>query len=268
MRAKIFFVSMAVASLTLILVLTVFAGVTGSLDPPGPPGSTSSYTLNDIYNRLNDGTMATQSTFTEPASGPGTSTGHTLNEIMDLVNHRAPVPKSGQTNSFTPGDDGDFEKGVAWPNPRFIDNGDGTVTDNLTGLIWLKDASCPILGNWTTVVAWANKLHDGCSDCGGTDNDCGLGDGSAAGDWRLPQMQELYSLIHFGFYDPAVPNTAGTGQWTEGNPFIDVESSHYWSSTTSAGFSDYIWIVNLKTGVVGTSAKTGPRNVWAVRGGQ
>ena len=54
----------------------------------------------------------------------------------------APVPKTGQTTSYTTGDDGDLEMGVPWPSPRFTDKGDGTVTDNLTGLIWLKDANC------------------------------------------------------------------------------------------------------------------------------
>ncbi|MCW9078616.1 MAG: hypothetical protein OQK74_05525, partial [Gammaproteobacteria bacterium] len=44
----------------------------------------------------------------------------------------APVAKTGQTSSWAPGDDGDLEKGVAWPSPRFTDNLDGTVTDNLT----------------------------------------------------------------------------------------------------------------------------------------
>ena len=50
----------------------------------------------------------------------------------------APVPKTGQTESLADHDDGYYKKGVEWPNPRFIDNGDGTVTDKLTGLLWLK----------------------------------------------------------------------------------------------------------------------------------
>jgi hypothetical protein len=33
--------------------------------------------------------------------------------------------------------DGEIRAGVAWPTPRFTDNGDGTATDNLTGLTWL-----------------------------------------------------------------------------------------------------------------------------------
>ena len=48
------------------------------------------------------------------------------------------IAATGQTESYAPGDDGDLKKGVAWPEARFIDNGDGTVTDGLTGLTWLK----------------------------------------------------------------------------------------------------------------------------------
>ena len=60
------------------------------------------------------------------------------------------VPATGQTDSVAAGDDGDLQKGVPWPDPRFTDNGDGTVTDHLTGLIWLvlltfrgKEPFCP-----------------------------------------------------------------------------------------------------------------------------
>src|SRR5215831_10404550 len=56
---------------------------------------------------------------------------------------RAPVPRTGQTTSYAAGDDGALQKGVAWPTPRFTDNNNGTITDNLTGLIWLKNANCP-----------------------------------------------------------------------------------------------------------------------------
>ena len=53
----------------------------------------------------------------------------------------APVPKTGQTTIYAAGDDGALQKGVAWPTPRFTDNDNGTVTDNLTGLIWMKNAN-------------------------------------------------------------------------------------------------------------------------------
>ena len=53
----------------------------------------------------------------------------------------APVPKTGQTTSYGAGDDGALQKGVAWPTHRFIDNLNGTVTDKLTGLVWMKNAN-------------------------------------------------------------------------------------------------------------------------------
>ncbi len=51
-------------------------------DSPAGPGSTSSYSLDDIFERLDSGTAGTQSTFTEPAVPPGTATMHSLNDIM------------------------------------------------------------------------------------------------------------------------------------------------------------------------------------------
>ena len=60
----------------------------------------------------------------------------------------APVPKTGQTSCYdefgdeincaSTGQDGDYQQGILWPNPRFRDNGNGTVTDNLTGLNGLR----------------------------------------------------------------------------------------------------------------------------------
>ncbi len=58
------------------------------------------------------------------------------------VSAAAPVPRTGQTTSYAVRDDGALQKGVAWPTPRFTDNNNGTITDNLTGLIWLKNANC------------------------------------------------------------------------------------------------------------------------------
>ena len=79
------------------------------------------------------------------------------------------------------GQDGDWQKGVAWPNPRFTDNGNGTVTDNLTGLTWLKNANCYGTRVWATALTDANTLNSG---------ECGLTDGSVEGDWRLPNVRE------------------------------------------------------------------------------
>ena len=53
------------------------------------------------------------------------------------------LPRTGQTISYYPGDDGDIQAGIPWPEPRFTDHGDGTVTDNLTGLMWAKNGNLP-----------------------------------------------------------------------------------------------------------------------------
>jgi hypothetical protein len=75
---------------------------------------------------------------------------------------RARVPQTGQTTSYAPGDDGDIQAGVEWPTPRFKDMRDGTVKDNLTGLLWLQDVDCG--GNndpWLDALTFANTLASG-----------------------------------------------------------------------------------------------------------
>ena len=68
----------------------------GSLEPSVGPTAAGSqmYTLDQIYNRINNGAAATKmTTFTEPSSGPTAGTMHTLDEIYDLAGLRAPVAK-------------------------------------------------------------------------------------------------------------------------------------------------------------------------------
>ena len=169
-----------------------------------------------------------------------------------------PPPKTGQTTSYATGDDGDLEKGVVLVTPRFTDNGDGTVTDNQTGLIWLKNANCFGFRRWNLAIADSNGLASGS---------CGLSDGSNSGDWRLPNLFELESLREMQYENPAISNTAGTGQWTEGDPFTGVQSSPYWSSTTFANANDYAWSVYLSSGYVLSYDKYSSLYVWPVRGG-
>jgi hypothetical protein len=163
----------------------------------------------------------------------------------------APVPKTGQTTSFDQNqkDDGALQKGVAWPTPRFTDNNNGTVTDKLTGLIWMKNANYFIAKTWTQALSDCNGLASG-SD--------GLIDGSQAGDWRLPNLKELLSLIDYGRSYPALP---------EGHPF-SWDPAPYWSSTTSATSTANAWTVGFADGDVGSSAKSGNCWVWPVRGGK
>jgi hypothetical protein len=70
------------------------------------------------------------------------------------------VPQTGQTTKYVAGDDGDAQMGVPWPSPRFTDNANGTVTDNLTGLVWLKNANCAdtVGGIAGGAMTWANAI--------------------------------------------------------------------------------------------------------------
>ncbi len=146
----------------------------------------------------------------------------------------------------------------------FTDNSNGTVTDNLTGLIWLKDANCFGVRPWDEGVSGEGAAWD-CFYL--EDGGCGLTDGSTVGEWRLPNRKELLSLIDLDYYYPALSNTAGTGQWSEYDPFTDVQSNNYWSSTTDAGSTSYAWRVYFFNGNVSLYDKGLDNYVWCVRGG-
>jgi hypothetical protein len=170
------------------------------------------------------------------------------------------VARTGQTgcwdatgapvNCAGTGQDGQYQTGTS-ATPRFTDNSDGTVTDNLTALIWLKDADCFGATNWSSALNSANALATGV---------CGLTDGSAAGSWRLPNLKELQSLIDFGTTDPALP---------AGYPFLDVQYVTYWSSTSHAMAPAFAWFLSFSDGTVSNAGKSNPfLHVWPVRGGQ
>ena len=181
------------------------------------------------------------------------------------------LPQTGQTTCYDAagavitcagtGQDGAKQMGVAWPNPRFTDNSNGTITDNLTGLIWMKDGNCTAtLGgidksggklSWANALTWSNSLVSGS---------CGLTDGSTAGSWRLPNINELESQVNGGQVDPSI--------WLNGQGFSNVQSSYYWSSTTSASLPDYAWYVYFYSGFVSNSNKYSSMYVRCVRGGQ
>jgi hypothetical protein len=135
--------------------------------------------------------------------------------------------------------------------PDFVDNHDGTVTDRVTGLIWLKDADCFASQPWSDAITTAGNLKDGL---------CGLTDGSKAGDWRLPDVKELRSLADYTRFDPALP---------VGHPFLNVQSNvfsdEYWASTVYVPVPHGAWLVSFHSGGVSASDMGAPAHVWPVR---
>jgi hypothetical protein len=173
-----------------------------------------------------------------------------------------PVPATGagDLGGYTEDarEDGTTKLGVVWPNPRFTDHGNGTVTDNLTNLVWLKNANAFGGKTWTQALADCAALASGQAD---------LTDGSTAGQWRLPSVRELKSLVCANYASPALANTAGTGQWTAGNPFSSVQSGFYWSGTSFANTTGNAWIVVINVGNVFAVDKSNSNYVWPVRAG-
>lgn len=73
------------------------------------------------------------------------------------------------TTTPVAGEDSDLQKGQEWPGPRFTDNNDGTITDNLTGLVWLKEGNCFGLLRFNAAVGAVATLMSGqCGLSGGT----------------------------------------------------------------------------------------------------
>lgn len=171
----------------------------------------------------------------------------------------ARLPKSGQNKCWAPfgnpidckgtGQDGEIQAGVAWPNPRFTDNRNGSVTDNLTGLVWLKDAHCLGFGDFGDSLRRSNRLADG---------QCGLTDRSRPGEWRLPNIRELQSLQSYATFAPDLP---------EGHPFLNVQPTLTWTSTSGAGFAAQAWFTIFGVGPTVFEDKSVPLAIWPVRGG-
>jgi uncharacterized protein DUF1566 len=167
--------------------------------------------------------------------------------------------------------DGELQKGVAWPIPRFTPGLDGTVKDNLTGLIWLKDAGC--MGGFEGANA-GRTLADALlavKDLNyGVEYNCAQYVAGTFNDWRLPNLKELLSLVDYSCYNPAIPNTDATGKWGPSEPFVRINAVEipFWSSTSQASDLSMAWAFNAFSGGVLSVPKTEERLVWPVRGRQ
>ena len=164
----------------------------------------------------------------------------------------AAINRTGQEDSYAvryQGDDGALKRGVLWSSSdRFIDNDDGTVIDQLTGLQWLKNANCFAKGTWKQALDQSNAFNQSPEETGCiTQND----DNNL---WRLPQVNELKSLIHYAKTNPSI---------SENNPFLDIQNDYYWTSTSFSNTN--IWRVHMTTGEVSSSTKSATSGIWLVK---
>ena len=121
---------------------------------------------------------------------------------------------------------------------RYVDNGDGTISDYATGLIGLKNANCFGKRKWRGAMSVVSRLSHGS---------CGLTDGSRPGHWRLPIKDELPTLF----------------SWTGSGAFSRARAYIYWSGVSYDAKN--AWYVHLNLGDVGIFDKLSGYYVWPVR---
>jgi len=144
---------------------------------------------------------------------------------------------------------------------RYQDCGNGTVTDTVTGLIWLKDANCFEEKTWSLAHQAAAGLAHGS---------CGLTDGSVAGDWRLPTPTQWDETVAQGrdmnCEAPVLTDIPGTNCYSTGaQPFTNVGSS-YWTSASYALTPVSAWGLQLDSGWFEPFEKgVGSHLAWPVR---
>jgi hypothetical protein len=178
--------------------------------------------------------------------------------------------KTGQTGCYDgggngiacagTGQDGDLQKGVV---RSYTDNGDGTVTDNQTGLTWEKKSDDGSIHDKDDVYFWSDAF---------TVFIAGLNTANFAGhnDWRLPNRFELESLFDLTGGNPAVDasfNNNCISGCLVANCSCTQPDSEYWSSTSLAPTPFFAWVVFSNGGVNFDHKTFSTASVRAVRGG-
>lgn len=122
---------------------------------------------------------------------------------------------------------------------HFTDNGNGTITDNYTGLMWQKNPQQSTM-TWLQALAFANST-------------------TLAGktDWRVPNVKELQSLNDVNIFNPSIDTN-----------YLKIVVGDYWSSTTLYLTATKVWDMNLFYGIVTQHYKTLNEYVILVRGGK
>jgi hypothetical protein len=158
------------------------------------------------------------------------------------------------------GHDGDLQKGLT---RAYVDNGDGTITDTLTGLMWEKLADDGSIHDTDTTYTWTDAVAVKIAALNGGGGFAGYSD------WRLPNVNELQSLTHYGALDPAVSAPFNTGCAAACTVLTcSCTGSHaYWSSSTYQDTPTTAWYVYFFDGFVLPTSKTNAARVRAVRAG-
>jgi hypothetical protein len=156
------------------------------------------------------------------------------------------------------GQDGEVRAGAAL---SYTDNGDGTVTDDNTGLVWEKLSDDGGVHDKDNLLTWGNAFVHIAT----------LNAAHFAGhtDWRLPNVNELRSIVNYGAQSPAVSSVFDIG-CTPQCTVLDCScttASFYWASTTDQSLPTYAWGVNFFQGAVFSNIKLSDGFVRAVRGG-
>ncbi len=158
------------------------------------------------------------------------------------------LPDTGQTGDYTAtfGEDSDYTINP----PSYTSNGNGTVTDNVTGLMW-QQHTVDGTYNWYQAAGVYDASYNST-----TQDVCGEQTTGGHSDWRLPTKKELMGIVDHGVYYPAINSKFG------------AQASNYWSSTTCASYSYDAWFVFFNYGDVHHYDKSHGDFVRCVRGGQ
>jgi hypothetical protein len=153
----------------------------------------------------------------------------------------------------------------------YLDNGDGTITDLNTLLMWEKKSNDGGLHDVHKTFVWSSPATDTVWDwIDAINTEVGNGIGFAGfNDWRLPNVRELLSIVDFGRSNPAV-DPAFHNNESAGCTVLTCSATlvaNYWSSTTLAPNPADAWTVNFFIGFDDVFLKSATLPVRAVRGG-
>lgn len=193
-------------------------------------------------------------------------------------------PASGQTTAYRAGtrasrgrpvavpDDGTLRAGAAL---RFVDNGDGTISDGNTGLMWEKKCGGGGgLHDYRRVYRWADRSADetiwGWIAAINAERTTGF---AGYDDWRIPNVKELQSIIDYERFGPAVTPTFHDEQcrgcMNLGAPECSCAApSFHWTATTFADFVAHAYSVGFGSGLIDDAVKSRRLFIRAVRGGR